>query len=74
MALRKRVKPQAVLTVGFIALIVANAGSYLVQRKLDVSEGLADGLSGFLMGVAITTLLIGLWMKSREPRAQDKLS
>ena len=69
----QRIRPQAILTFGFIALILANAGSYLVQRKLDVPENLADGISGFLMGIAITTLLIGIWMKSRELRTKGKL-
>lgn len=73
MALRKRFRPQAILTLGLVALALANVGSYLVQRKLDVPENLADGISGFLMGVAIATLLLGIWMKSRELGTKGRL-
>ncbi len=73
MASCKRIRPRAILTLGFIALALANAGSYLVQRKLAVPENLADGISGFLMGVAISTMLIGIWMNGRELRANRKL-
>jgi hypothetical protein len=69
MALRKHFRPQAVVTLGLIALAVANIASYLVQRKLDVAQETADGVSGLLMGAAITTLLIGIWMRSRDPRS-----
>jgi ABC-type Mn2+/Zn2+ transport system permease subunit len=68
MILRKRIRPHAVLTFGLIALSLANVGSYLVQRKLDVPVDVADGISGFLMGVAISTMLLGIWMNRRQPR------
>ena len=73
MALLERLPPSRVLTLGFFALAIANIGSYLVQRKLHLSENLADGISGFLMGAAITTMLLGIWMQGRQLRAKGKL-
>jgi hypothetical protein len=58
------------LTLGLIALAVANVGSYLVQRKLGLSESVADPVSGFLYGVAIMTTLLGIRRQMRARNAR----
>ena len=73
MALLEKLPPSRVLTLGFFLIAIANIGSYVVQRKLHLSESLSDGISGFLMGVAITTMLIGVWMQGRQRRGRGRL-
>jgi hypothetical protein len=53
------------LSIGLAALVVANVGSYILQRKHLVPESIADPVSGFLMGAAITILLIAVYRRSR---------
>jgi hypothetical protein len=48
------------LRAGLVALVVANVGSYLIHRTLALPESIADPVSGFLFGVAIAAMLIGL--------------
>ena len=57
-----------VLTLGLAALVVANVGGYVVERKLALSESVADPLRGFLHGVAIATLLLGVYLASHARR------
>ena len=64
--LLKKAKANVVMCVGLILLAVANIGSYLLQRGHYFSESMTDGGSGFLMGLAIGTLLLGVAMNARE--------
>jgi hypothetical protein len=50
-------------------LVVANIGSYILQRKHLVSESVADPVSGFLMGAAITILLFAIYRQGRALRS-----
>jgi hypothetical protein len=56
------------LNIGLAALVVANVGSYILQRKHMVRESVADPVSGFLMGAAITILLIAIYRRGRAFR------
>ena len=60
------------LNGGLVALVVANVGSYVVQRKHLVPESVADPVSGFLMGTAIAMLLIAVYRQGRPPRREAR--
>lgn len=60
--------PKMLLRVGLMALVVANVGSYLIRRTLALPESVADPVSGFLFGVAIAAMLIGLHRQARAHR------
>jgi hypothetical protein len=66
MLLKRRIKAKVVMCLGLMLLAVANLGSYFLQRGHAFSESVADAGSGFLMGVAIATLLLGIAMTARE--------
>ena len=58
-----------VLCAGFIALAVANIGQWYLQRHSGFTETVTDFSSGLLQGIAIATLLLGIWLRSRDLRA-----
>ena len=64
--LMKKMKAKVVMTVGLVLLIVANLGNYVMHRGNAFPETVADGGSGFLFGLAIGTLLLGIAMNARE--------
>jgi len=68
MRFRRRQPFNATLSLGLIALAVANAGKFLLERHTAIAEGPRDGISGFLFGVAIALMLLGIWRMQR-PRA-----
>jgi hypothetical protein len=55
-----------VTSIGLVFLIVANVSSYLLKRGGNFSESFVDGMSGFLFGVAIATLLLGIALSVRQ--------
>jgi hypothetical protein len=60
--------PRSLIAIGLVFLAVANVSRYLLQHHSAVRESLADGLSGFLFGVAIGTLLLGIYLQGRAMR------
>ena len=60
--------PNSILSVGLIFLAVANVSQYLLQRNKALPESIADGLSGFLFGVAIATLCVAIYLRGRAMR------
>ena len=65
-----RSNPARVLMLGLAALVVASVGGYVAEHKLALPESVADPLRGFLHGVAIATLLIGVYL-TRRTRGGD---
>lgn len=49
------------LCLGFLFLAIANIMKFVLERHTSMAEGPRDGLSGFLFGIAIATLLLGIW-------------
>ena len=49
------------LCLGFLFLALANIMKFVLERHTSMAEGPRDGLSGFLFGIAIATLLLGMW-------------
>lgn len=60
--------PNRLLTVGLMALVIANVGSWVIQRKLVLPESIADPVVGFLYGIAIAMMLFGIRLRSRSLR------
>jgi hypothetical protein len=52
-----------------ICLAVAGISNLWLRRSTHVPENLADALTGFLYGISIATMLIGIWRRGR--RASD---
>lgn len=57
-------KHNVLLTVGLLFLTVAEIARFIVQRQ-HLSSGMTDGLTGLAFGVAIGTLLLGVYRKAR---------
>ena len=54
-------------SLGLIFLAVANIVTFLLTRHTSLSEHVVDPLVGFVQGVAITTLLLGIYRQRRTP-------
>jgi hypothetical protein len=61
-------KPTSLISIGLVFIAIANVSQYLLQHHTAVSESIADGLSGFLFGIAIGTTLLGIYLQSRAMR------
>ena len=58
------------IRIGLIFLILASAARWFLRPSAALSEDLVDGLTGFLYGVCIATLLLGIWRASRRSQRQ----
>ena len=56
--------------LGFVFLAVANIMTFILTRHTSLSEHVVDPLAGFLHGVAIATLLLGLYRQTRDWNAR----
>ena len=61
-------EPRTIIVLGFALLAIAQIGSFLLQRKSGLPENIADFGTGLLEGVAIGTLLLGVWLFSRSKK------
>ena len=59
-------QPRTIVTLGLAFLAVAQIGSFVLQRKAGLPENIADFGTGLLQGIAIGTLLLGVWLLSRS--------
>ena len=61
------------LCLGLLFLAVANVLKFVLERHTSMAEGPRDGLSGLLFGIAIATLLLGIWrMRQDGDAAQSR--
>ena len=51
--------------LGFVFLAIANIVTFILTRHTTLSEHIVDPLTGFLQGVAIATLLVGVYRQTR---------
>jgi hypothetical protein len=63
-ALRPR-RLDRIACLGFVFLAVANIVTFILTRHTSLSEHVVDPLIGFLHGVAIATLLLGVYRQTR---------
>ena len=54
------------IQVGLFFLVFSNVWMRFAHPGPRLSAGVVDGVSGFLYGLTITTLLLGVWLKGRE--------
>jgi hypothetical protein len=59
-------RPQGVLRIGLVFLILASLWKLFVHPGATFSDGFVDGSTGFLYGLAIGTLLLGIWLTRRS--------
>jgi len=59
-------RKDALMVVGMAALVLANVASWWMRRHSGLPEDAVDGVSGFLMGIAIATLLLAVWRNARR--------
>ena len=52
--------------LGCVFLAVANIVTFILTRHTSLSEHVVDPLAGFLQGVAIATLLLGIYRQTRS--------
>lgn len=64
----RKLRPSKIIALGMIFLAVASVGQWWLQRHSGYSESVADFASGILQGIAIGTLLFGIWKQSRRPK------
>ena len=67
MLLRKN--PRTVLKIGFVFMALASLSRWFLKPGPRLSESWSDALMGFLYGIAIATMLLGVWMLGRQKRA-----
>jgi len=65
MALRK-LPASGVMRIGLASLAVANIAQWIARHEGPATQDKADGLIGFLFGIAIGTMLLALWMNRRS--------
>lgn len=69
MTLRKKLKePGFQLQLGLIFLGVASLVKWFLQPASGLSEDWTDGVVGFLYGISISLMLLGIWRNSRDGR------
>ncbi len=59
-------RTNALLCLGMLFLVFANLARFFLPRVAVLSEDLADGLTGFFFGVAISLLLWSVVRRSRQ--------
>ena len=64
MILRK-LRPRTTMMIGMSTLVIASLGNWYLQRHRPWSTAWTDGVSGFLYGVAIATMLLAVRMYRR---------
>jgi len=61
----KKQKPTLVFRLGLLCFLASTLFGYFAPRTALASESWIDGIHGFLLGVAIGLLLLGLSLKRR---------
>ena len=70
MTLRNRLKePSVLIRAGLLFLILASFSRWYFHPSVNFSAGFIDGANGFLYGVSIGCLLLGIWRKG-HPRSK----
>ena len=56
------------MMTGLVFLLLANVSQVIFRHTPSLGEDLADGVRGLLFGVAIGSLLVGIWRNGRAAR------
>lgn len=69
MIVRKAMKnPDSLLKSGMLFLILFNTTNYVLRRHFAVNEDVTDFASGALLGIAMSLLLLSIWIRGRAGR------
>ena len=69
MILRNRLKePRVIIRIGATCLLLANLSRWSLHPTGDFAQGLADGATGMLFGLAIGLMLWAVRLKSCQSR------
>jgi hypothetical protein len=63
-----RLSPKTILRVGMVSLIAAMVSLRFLRRWTGMNPDVADGITGFLYGIAIATMLLSIWMRRHASR------
>jgi hypothetical protein len=66
--LRRDDKAYRFMMTGFVFLLLANVSQLIFRHTPSLGEDLVDGVRGLLFGVAIGSLLVGIWRNGRAAR------
>jgi hypothetical protein len=61
----KSLKPDVMIRVGFVFMILGSLWRLLVHPNSFFTQNLIDGVMGLLYGICIGFLLVGIWRKNR---------
>jgi hypothetical protein len=61
--LRRDGRADRIMLVGFFFLLLANLSQLIFRRMPSLGEAMTDATTGLLFGIAITSLLLGIWRK-----------
>jgi hypothetical protein len=59
--------PRALIQIGFLALVLANLSLRFLHATPSFPEDAKDVLTGFLFGVAIAAMLVGVHRRGCRP-------
>ena len=63
--------PRTIIRIGLVCLALAGLSLSFLPRHTGLSADLTDAMTGCLYGIAISTLLIGIWRKQRSRSADN---
>ena len=66
--------PKTMITIGMLFMVLASLSKLLLHRVPNVSEDAADGITGFLYGITLGSLGLGVWLRSRRHDGTRKSS
>jgi hypothetical protein len=64
--------PKTVTRIGLVTLILANLSRWFLHPTARLAENLTDGTTGFLFGVSIACLLLGIVMNHRRSQTSSR--
>jgi hypothetical protein len=62
------VKHTRLMQFGLLFLVIANIARFYFGHHPSIGEDFADGITGFLYGLAIAMMLCSLWIHRRNCR------
>jgi len=65
---RRDGKPDRLMMTGLMFLVLANVAQLIFRHMPSLNEDLIDGLRGLLFGIAIATMLLGIWRTAHVRR------
>lgn len=69
---RKRITdPNRMIKIGMLAMIPAGLSRLFLHPSAGVTENMLDGVNGFLYGISIGGMMLGIWIRGRQRRDEN---